>query len=308
MAGSSKKVIYAALAGNGLIAVTKFIAAAITGSSAMFSEGIHSVVDTGNQILLLHGLRRARKPPCDKFPFGHGKEIYFWSFAVAILIFAVGSGVSLYEGFIHTFHPGPIANPQVNYIVLGLAMLFEGIAWYFALTEFTKAKGKWGYIEAVQRGKDPTMFVVLFEDSAAMLGIIVAFLGVLLSDLTGILIFDGIASIIIGIILGGTAVWLAYETKGLLIGESANKMVIEGIQEIILRYDGIDNLNEVLTMHMGPDFILVNISIDFRDDIPAGDLEEMISRMDVQIKESFPTVKRVFVEAESRRMRNRSTQ
>jgi cation diffusion facilitator family transporter len=305
MSASSKKVIYAALAGNSLIAVTKFFAATITGSSAMFSEGIHSLVDTGNQILLLHGMRMARKPPCDRFPFGHGKEIYFWSFAVAILIFAVGSGVSLYEGIIHTIHPKPVANPMVNYIVLGLAMLFEGAAWYFALTEFTKAKGKWGYIEAVQRGKDPTMFVVLFEDSAAMLGIVVAFLGVLIVDLTGLLIFDGIASIIIGLILGGTAVWLAYETKGLLIGESANEMVIKGIREIILKYDGINNLNEVLTMHMGPDFVLVNVSIDFKDDITAGDLEDIIARMDTQIKESFPTVKRIFVEAEARRIINK---
>ncbi|MBW2465793.1 MAG: cation diffusion facilitator family transporter, partial [Deltaproteobacteria bacterium] len=161
MSASSEKVIYAALAGNSLIAVTKFIAAAVTGSSAMFSEGIHSMVDTGNQVLLLHGIRRARRPPCDRFPFGHGKEIYFWSFAVAILIFAVGSGVSFYEGIIHVMHPEPISNPQVNYMVLGLAILFEGAAWYFALTEFTRAKGKWGYIEAVKRGKDPTMFVVL---------------------------------------------------------------------------------------------------------------------------------------------------
>jgi cation diffusion facilitator family transporter len=306
MSASSKKVIYAALAGNSLIAVTKFAAATITGSSAMFSEGIHSLVDTGNQVLLLHGMRKARKPPCKRFPFGHGKEIYFWSFAVAILIFAVGSGVSLYEGIIHTIHPEPMGNPLINYIVLGLAMLFEGAAWYFALTEFTKTKGKWGYIEAVQRGKDPTLFVVLFEDSAAMLGIVVAFLGVLLVDLTGILIFDGIASIIIGLILGGTAVWLAYETKGLLIGESANEMVIEGIREIILTYDGIDNLNEVLTMHMGPDFILVNVSIDFQDNIPASDLEDTIARMDTQIKEKFPTVKRIFVEAESRRIKNKS--
>ena len=308
MAGSSKKVIFAALAGNGLIAATKFIAAVVTGSSAMFSEGIHSLVDTGNQVLLLHGLRKARKPASERFPFGHGKEIYFWSFAVAILIFAVGSGVSLYEGIIHTIHPNPVVNAQMNYIVLGLALLFEGIAWSLALTEFTKVKGKWGYIEAVQRGKDPTMFVVLFEDSAAMLGIAVAFLGVLLTDLTGILIFDGIASIIIGLILGGTAVWLAYETKGLLIGESANKMVIDGIRGIILKYDGIDNINEVLTMHMGPDFVLVNISIDFRDDIPAGVLENIIAGMDTQIKESFPTVKRVFVEAESRRVQNKNAQ
>ena len=305
MAGSSKKVIYAALVGNALIAATKFAAATMSGSSAMFSEGIHSVVDTGNQVLLLHGIRKARKPACDRFPFGHGKEIYFWSFAVAILIFAVGSGVSLYEGIIHTIHPEPMGNPMINYIVLGLAMLFEGAAWFFALTEFNKAKGPWGYIEAVQRGKDPTMFVVLFEDSAAMLGIVVAFLGVLLVDLTGILIFDGIASIIIGMILGGTAIWLAYETKGLLIGESANEMVIKGIREIILKYDGVENLNEVLTMHMGPEFVLVNVSIDFKDDIKAGDLEDMIARMDTEIKESFPTVKRIFVEAESRRIHNK---
>ena len=308
MSTSSKKVIFAALIGNGLIAVTKFAAATMTGSSPMFSEGIHSLVDTGNQVLLLHGMRKACKPPCERFPFGHGKEIYFWSFAVAILIFAVGSGVSLYEGIIHTIHPQPISNHTPNYIVLGLAMLFEGAAWYFALTAFTKAKGKWGYIEAVQRGKDPTMFVVLFEDSAAMLGIIVAFFGVLLVDLTGILIFDGIASIIIGLILGGTAVWLAYETKGLLIGESANTRVVDGICKIILQYDGIDNLNEILTMHMGPDFILVNISIDFQDNLPAGALETMISRMDSHIKESFPTVKRIFVEAESRRIQAQPAQ
>ena len=301
MAGSSKKVIFAALAGNGLIAVTKFIAATITGSSAMFSEGIHSVVDTGNQVLLLHGLRKAKKPADKRFPFGHGKEIYFWSFAVAILIFAVGSGVSLYEGVVHTIHPTPISNPIVNYIVLALAMLFEGIAWSFAFVEFRKVKGKRGYIEAVKKGKDPTFFVVLFEDSAAMLGIVVAFLGVLLSDLTGIFYFDGIASIIIGLILGGTAIWLAYETKGLLIGESADTKVVEGIKEIIQCYDGIDHLNEVLTMHMGPDFILVNISIDFRDDIPAGDLEVMISRLDQHIKNTFPKIKRIFIEAESRR-------
>jgi cation diffusion facilitator family transporter len=306
MSASSKKVIYAALAGNSLIAVTKFAAAVLTGSSAMFSEGIHSMVDTGNQVLLLHGMRKARKPASKHFPFGHGKEIYFWSFAVAILIFAVGSGVSLYEGIIHTIHPEPMGNPMVNYIVLGLAMLFEGAAWYFALTEFSRAKGKWGYIEAVHRGKDPTLFVVLFEDSAAMLGIVVAFLGIFLVDITGIPVFDGIASIIIGLILGSTAIWLAYETKGLLIGESANEMVIKGIREIILTFDGIDSLNEVLTMHMGPDYVLVNISIDFRDNIPAGELEDIIARIDTQIKEKFSTVKRIFVEAESRRIQNKN--
>lgn len=302
MAESSKKVVFAALAGNLLIFITKFAAAAITGSSAMFSEGIHSLVDTGNQVLLLHGMRQARKPPDNRFPFGHGKEVYFWSFAVAILVFAVGAGVSTYEGIINTFlHPRPVERPMVNYAVLGFALIFEGVSWFFAFTEFSRTKGKWNYIEAVHRGKDPTIFVVLFEDSAALLGIVVAFFGVLLSHLTGIEEFDGIASIIIGLILGGTAVWLAYETKGLLIGESANEKVVNGIREIVAAAEGVDHVNEVLTMHMGPDFILVNISIDFRDDIPAGELEVVIAKLDRQIKQSFANVKRVFVEAEARR-------
>jgi len=303
MSGSSKKVIYAALVGNALIAITKFVAATITGSSAMMSEGIHSLVDTGNQVLLLHGLKRASRPADKQFPFGHGKEIYFWSFVVAIMIFAVGAGVSLYQGIHHIQHPQVIQNPMVNYIVLGLAMIFEGAAWYFALTEFTKAKGKWGYIEAVQRGKDPTMFVVLFEDSAAMLGLLAAFLGVWLSQVTGILYFDGIASVIIGLILGGTAIWLAYETKGLLIGESANTRIVEGIRALVQGSEGVEQLNEVLTMHMGPDFVLVNISVDFDDAIAAGDLESLIAGLDAAIKQQFPAVKRVFIEAEARKLR-----
>ncbi len=186
MSGSSKKVIIAALVGNSLIAVTKFVAATLTGSSAMLSEGIHSAVDTGNGLLLLYGLKQAKKPPDEQFPFGHGKEVYFWCFIVAILIFAVGAGISVYEGVIHLLHPASIDNPTVNYVVLGLAMIFEGAAWYFALHEFRKAKGNWGYMEAVQRGKDPTLFVVLFEDSAALLGLVVAFAGVALTDFTGL--------------------------------------------------------------------------------------------------------------------------
>jgi cation diffusion facilitator family transporter len=254
-------------------------------------------------VLLLYGMKRASKLADKQFPFGHGKEIYFWSFVVAIMIFAVGAGVSLYEGIHHIQHPVPIQNPMVNYIVLGLAMIFEGAAWYFALTEFTKAKGKWGYIEAVQRGKDPTMFVVLFEDSAAMLGLLVAFLGVWLSDTTGILYFDGIASVIIGLILGGTAIWLAYETKGLLIGESANTRIVKGIRALVQGSEGVEQLNEVLTMHMRPDFILVNLSVDFHDAIAAKDLEPLIAGLDTTIKQQFPTVKQMFIEAEARKIR-----
>ena len=304
MAGESRRVIVAALLGNTLIAVTKFVAAALTGSSAMLSEGIHSLVDTGNQILMLHGLRQARKPPDARFPFGHGKEIYFWSFVVAILIFALGGGISIYEGIQHLRQPRVIENPLINYAVLGLAILFEGAAWLFAFRAFRRTKGGWGYIEAVQRGKDPSLFVVLFEDSAALLGLLVALAGVGLSQLTGILIFDGIASVIIGLILVGTAVWLAWETKGLLIGESANAPVVEGIRRILEACPVIDHVNEVLTMHMGPDYILVNIAVDFRDDVSAGDIERTIAELDARIRERFPKVKRVFIEAEAWRRGN----
>lgn len=301
MAASSKMVILAALLGNSLIAVTKFIAAAISGSSAMLSEGIHSVVDTGNQILLLYGLKQAKKPADEQFPFGHGKEIYFWSFVVAILIFAVGAGISVYGGFHQILSPTAILNPTINYIVLGLAMIFEGGAWYFAFTQFRRAKGRWGYLEAVRRGKDPTLFVVLFEDSAAMLGLLIALGGVLMTDITGNAVFDGAASIGIGLILGGTAIWLAYETKGLLIGESAEAKVVAGVRVIADTYPGVENVNEVLTLHMGPDFVLLNLSIDFDDAASAADIETTIARMDKEIKATFPTIKRVFVEAEARR-------
>lgn len=297
---SSRKVIYAALAGNLLIAVTKFIASFITGSSAMLSEGIHSVVDTGNQILLLFGIRQARKPPSDQFPFGHGKEVYFWGFVVALMIFAVGAGVSMYEGVIHILHPQPVESYGTNYVVLGLAALFEGGAWFFALKEFRHVKGSWGYIEAIRKGKDPSVFMVLFEDSAALLGLLVAFIGLLVSQYTGFHYADGIASTIIGIILGLTAVWLAFETKSLLIGESANNQIIEGIRAMTGSFEGIISVNEVLTMHMGPDYILVNLSVDFADNISSQEVEKTIATLDNQIKQNYPRIKRIFIEAEGR--------
>jgi len=298
MSSGSKKVIIAALLGNALISVTKFTAAVFTGSSAMLSEGIHSLVDTGNQILLLYGMKQAEKPADENYPFGHGKEIYFWSFIVAILIFALGGGISIYEGIHHVMHPVEITDPFINYIVLGFALIFEGAAWYFALREFNKSKGKWGYVDAVKRAKDPSVFVVLFEDSAAMLGLLVAFFGILLTQITGILYLDGVASIIIGLILISTAIWLAYETKGLLIGESANKPVVQGIRLVLQHNENIEIVNEVLTMHMGPNFILANISVDFKDNLTSEELEKCIAELDLAIKYKYPLVQRVFIEAE----------
>ncbi len=298
MSSGSKTVIYAALAGNTLIALTKFTAAAFTGSSAMLSEGIHSLVDTGNQALLLHGLKQAGKPADADFPFGHGKEVYFWSFVVAILIFALGGGISIYEGIHHLRQPQAIISPMINYIVLALAMAFEGGAWFFALREFGRSMGKLGYFTAIHRAKDPSVFVVLFEDSAAMLGLVVAFAGIVLSQTTGILYFDGAASVLIGLILIGTATWLAYETKGLLIGESANRPVVDGIRIILQGEPIVEHVNEVLTMHMGPDYILANVSLDFSDSASADDVEKTIARMTALIKQHYPQVKRVFIEAE----------
>jgi len=300
-ASSSKKVIYAALAGNTLIAITKFIASFMTGSSAMLSEGIHSLVDTGNQGLLLYGMKQAEKPASPEFPFGHGKEIYFWSFVVAILIFALGAGISIYGGITHILNPSEIKSPLINYIVLFLAILFEGAAFFFALREFKKVKGKHSYLEAVKHGKDPSMFVVLFEDGAALLGLFIALLGIWLTQVTGIAIFDGIASVVIGVILAITAIWMAVETKGLLIGESADPEIVQAIKEMVDELDAIESTNEVLTMHMGPEYILVNVSADFASSASSDDVEGSIAELDKRVKERFPLVKRLFVEAESRK-------
>lgn len=304
MASGSKKVIYAALIGNGLIAITKFFAAVITGSSAMLSEGIHSLVDTGNQVLLLLGLKRAKKPADKQFPYGHGKEVYFWSFVVAIMIFGVGAGISIYEGIHSVMEPHPVESPMTNYIVLGLAMVFEAFAWYFAWKEFEKNREGRSYFRTVREEKDPTTFVVLFEDSAAMLGLVVAFIGIWLAQVTGILLFDGLASIIIGIILAVTAGWLAYETKSLLIGESASDRVVEGVSQIAASYSGIKEVNETLTMHVGPQFILLNLSLDFSNDLNAERIENCIADITKEIKERYPRIKRVFIEAEKMKQRS----
>ncbi|MBQ72786.1 MAG: cation transporter [Planctomycetaceae bacterium] len=298
MASGNKTVIYAALIGNGLISVTKFVAAGITGSAAMMAEGIHSLVDTGNQGLLLYGIRKAKKPANKLHPLGHGKEIYFWSFVVAILIFALGSGISLYEGFHRVMHPEPVKNPVVNYVVLGLAMIFEGFAWYLAYREFKRFQGRRTLTAAVKAAKDPTTFVVLFEDTAAMLGLVVAMIGLILNQVLDMPIFDGIATLCIGVILALTAVWMAIRTKSLLIGEAADPEVIEDVKRRAGELDAVLAVNEVLTLHMGPNFILVNVSVDFRDDAQAGDMEQAIEKLTREIRDAHDDVQRVFIEAE----------
>lgn len=295
----SKKVIYAALVGNGLIAVCKFVAAWFTGSSAMLSEAIHSVVDTGNQGLLLHGMARSKRPADERHPFGYGSELYFWAFVVAILIFAVGSGVSIYEGIDKLNHPHPVSMLWVNFLVLGLAMIFEAGAWWIAFKEFRRIKGKRGYFDAVRGSKDPSVFTVLFEDTAAMLGLIVAATGLAIGEIFNIPELDGVASIVIGLILAGAAMFLAYETKGLLIGEAASPATIKEVRKIVAEQPGIKEVNELLTLHIGATDVLLTISVDFADNLSANEVEAAISSMETRIKTARPQITRVFIEAQS---------
>ena len=298
-AKSSKKAIYAALAGNGMIALTKFFASAYTGSSAMFSEAIHSVVDTGNQILLLYGIKRSERPADKTHPFGYGMEVYFWSFVVAILLFGLGSGVSIYEGISKIQNPHPVTNPFVNYIVICFAIIFETIAFSVAYRELRKTKGSQSLIKAIRTSKDPTIFTVLFEDFAALLGLMVAGLAIYLGEVLNLPILDGIASVIIGLILALTASLLAFECKGLLCGEAANDQIVAGIEDIVKGETDVLYINEILTMHLGPQDILLNISLDFKDAMSSGNVETTISELETSIKSKFPEIKRVFIEAQS---------
>jgi cation diffusion facilitator family transporter len=297
--GGSKKVIYAALAGNALIAVTKFGAAAYTGSSAMLSEAIHSVVDTGNQGLLLYGIRQSAKPPDDAHPFGYGMELYFWTFVVAIMVFAVGAGLSVYEGVAKVLDPHPVTSPIVNYIVLAVAMVFEAAAWSIAYREFRGAQGSLGLLAAVRQSKDPTVFTVLFEDTAAMLGLVVAFVGIALGQAMNLPVLDGVASIVIGVILAGTAMLLAHESKGLLIGEGAKSADVADIRKIVADRPGINQVNELLTMHFGPREVLLTLSVDFADRLSSREVEDTIGELETEIKTRFPMVSRIFIEAQS---------
>jgi cation diffusion facilitator family transporter len=295
----NKKVIYAALAGNTAIAITKIAAALYTGSSAMLSESIHSVVDTGNQTLLLYGLRRAARPADEQHPFGYGRELYFWAFVVAILIFAVGAGVSIYEGIHRVQNPRPITNVGINYAVLTFAMIFEGGAWWVAYRAFNTTRGKRSLIAAVRDSKDPSIFTVLLEDTAAMLGLFVAFVGIALSQWLEIPQLDGLASILIGCILAGAAILLAQETKGLLIGEGADPVTVREISRVLSAHSAIDRVNEILSMHQGPNDILVNVSVEFRDGLAIGEVERHTAAIEREIKARIPGARRVFIEAQS---------
>jgi cation diffusion facilitator family transporter len=301
MAGhsGSKRVIYAALAGNLAIALTKFAAAFFTGSSAMLSEGVHSLVDTGNGGLLLYGMHRAARPADRTHPLGHARELYFWSFIVALLVFALGAGVSLYEGIVHIMAPEPVVNAKVNYIVLGLSFLFEGSSWLVALKEFRQQKGNESWLQAVQSSKDPSVYTVLFEDSAALLGLIVAFAGISAAQVLDMPELDGVGSIGIAIILGATAIFLARESKGLLIGEPASPEVQKKVLAIAQADPAVQQANGVLTVHLGPRQIVAGLSIEFEDHLTAPEIEACVERLEARLKKEMPEITRLFVKPQT---------
>lgn len=297
--GGSVRVILAALAGNLAIALAKFVAASITGSAAMFSEAIHSAVDTGNEVLLLWGLRRAARQPDASHPFGYGLELYFWVFVVAILIFGLGAVVALLEGIEKLRHPEPVRYIVVNYAVLGLSILFEIGSWTVAFREFRTQIGDNGWLAAVRRSKDPTVFAVLFEDTAALIGLVLALIGIALADVLGMPALDGTASIAIALVLAVTAAFLGYESQSLLTGEAAFPEVRQGIERIAADAPGVVGINQVLTMHFGPQEVLAALSLDFDDRISAGEIEAAVAGIERTIKGAHPEVSRVFVEAKN---------
>ena len=298
-ASATHKVVYVALAGNLMIAVAKFVAATITGSSAMLSEGVHSLVDTINELLLLYGLHRARKAPDRSHPFGYGRELYFWSFIVALLVLAMGAGVSLYEGVRHIRAPEPIARPFVNYIVLGVSMVFEGTSWLVALREFRRQKGRLGYFAAFRQSKDPSTFTVLLEDTAALLGLLVALAGVAGAQMLDMPQLDGVASVGIACVLGVSAMLLARETKGLLIGETAHPAVSEAILAIAAGDEGVCSANGLLTVQMGPNQVVAALSAEFEDALTTPQIEACIDRIESQAKAAHPEIISLFVKPQT---------
>ncbi len=285
--------------GNLLVAATKFGAAAWTGSSAMLSEAVHSVVDTGNSLLILFGLHRAKQPPDHDHPLGYGREIYFWSFVVAVMVFALGAGVSLYEGITRILNPEPIQNAAVNYAVLGLSVLFDGTTWWIALRHFKGQKKFSDLFSAIRNSKDPPSFMVLFEDSASLIGLMIAFVGTSLSVQLDLPILDGIASILIGLVLAATAALLARETKGLLIGEAADQGIVDSIIHIAEEIEGVAHANGIITVHLWPEQIVAALSLEFADELRTPEIEVKVSELERRVCDLYPAVIALFVKPQS---------
>lgn len=300
MAASEKPVaVYGAIAANFMIAIAKFTAAFFTGSSAMVSEGVHSLVDTGNQSLILLGIHRSRKPADDAHPYGYGKELYFWALIVAVVLFSLGGGISIYEGIDHLRHPGELGDPTWNYVVLAIAFVLEGAASYLALKALLAAAGERTFWQALRSSKDPAVFTILAEDFAALAGILVAFLGIYFGHLYGNPYLDGLASVAIGVILALVAVFLVYESRGLIIGESADVEVVRSIRELARADSDVQGVERPLTMHLGATRVLLNMRVRFKPGLAADDLPAALDRLEAGIRARHPQITHIFIDADS---------
>jgi cation diffusion facilitator family transporter len=300
--GESKIAIFAAIAANLVIAITKFVAAALSGSSAMVAEGIHSLVDTGNGCLVLLGIKRAGRPADETHPFGYGKSLYFWTNIVAISIFGIGGGMSLYEGISHIRHVAPggeMGDPTAAYIVLGISLLVEGASFTIAVKQFLRAKAERGAWQYIQQSKDPSLYTVVLEDSAAMLGLIFAFVGIFLGHLLNNPYLDGLASIAIGLLLMSVAWILASRTKGLLLGEGVSPEELADVRRRVESDPAVERAGDILTMYMGPHDLLVNMGVCFVAGTRAEEMHEAIRRIEADLQGAYPEIKRVYIEAES---------
>ena len=289
--------IYGAIAANVAIAATKLVVAGITGSSAMLSEGIHSSVDTLNGVLLLVGIRLSQRPATPEHPFGHGKELYFWSLIVAMLIFGLGGGISFYEGVQHIRHPEPLHDRTWNYVVLGVAALFESVSVAIAMRQFLTLAGATPFWEAIHRSKDPTTYIVLAEDSAALVGLAIAAVGIALSQHLEMPALDGAASVLIGILLGGVATLLAWQSRSLLIGEGIRPETAHAIRNIALAQPGVRDVGRVLSMYVGPEDALVTMDLDFDEGTATADAAVALAEVGRRVRERFPMIKRLFIES-----------
>lgn len=302
MSDSNKNVVYAALFGNLAIACAKFVAAYITNSSAMLSEAVHSVVDTLNEILLLYGLKKSQQPANYLHPFGYGRELYFWAFIVALLVFALGSVVSIYQGIQHIRHPEEMVSPLVNYVVLIFAILCGATSWFVALKSFKKAKGKMGYFEAFRHSKDPTTFTVLFEDSAALIGLFIALMGIFLAHELNMPVLDGVASVLIGVVLAISALLLARETKGLLLGETADPQLRQNVLNVAQEDFAVYSANGVLTEQIGAHQVIASLSLEFKDHLTTDEIEACVNRIEAKIKSIHPEIVALFVKPQTKQI------
>ncbi len=296
---SARTAVYAALAGNIAVAITKLIAAVATGSAAMFSEAVHSVVDCGNEGLILYGYHRAIRKPDLVHPFGFGRELYFWSFIVALLLFALGAGVSIYQGIRHVLAPQPIEYAEISYIVLALSFMFESASWLVGWRAFAKARGGLGFWKAFRQSKDPPAFMVLFEDSAALIGIAIAMIGIAAAEKLQMPVLDGVASILIGIVLAITAILLAIESKSLLIGERATPALVEAICNIAQQQHGVVHANSALTAQLAPDQAMVALSIEFDPTLFTEQIEECVALIEEKVRLAHPEVVALFVKPQT---------